>query len=177
MHEYYYSPLADYETSIKTLLVSIMAASAALLYLVYLGRVWHRRDSESAISLPNRRVRPRGRWVIGAVIALGMFSTTLVIECFKLAEYKRYSDALAQGRCETVRGVVHVLNMELYNGHTPKEQIRVGDKTFSFSHFEEAPGYHDTLAYNGILAESVCVDLCVLHGRILRIDRSMNCSR
>jgi len=178
MHAYDYSPLSGHEAHWTYVLLSVGASIAIAAGLLYLARAWYRRASGNAITRGDRSHRlgvlSDFFWTI---VAVGFGLIFLFLLRFTHERSEQYSDALAQGRCETVHGMVHVLNRESYYGHTPKEQIRVGDETLSFSHFEDMPGYHDTLAYTGVLSEGVCVDLCVFRGRILRVDMSADCSR
>lgn len=175
MHEYYYSPVSDYVNSTLMILAAITATSAALIYLV---RAWHPRKFASA---PVRANMPLGpsvpRWRVFAVGVIGFGLLVVIQSCFSITEYKRYSDALDHGRCETISGVVHVLNRESHYGHNAKEKIQIGETTLSFSYFSITPGYHDTVAYTGLLGEGVCVDMCVFDQRILRFHTLPDCSR
>ncbi len=78
--------------------------------------------------------------------------------------------AYSRGEVEIVEGKVSVLREQPEEGHAAGDLIEVGGHELEVNYFEAGPGYHLTIAHDGVLRDGTTVRLLVHHGHILKLD-------
>jgi hypothetical protein len=119
-----------------------------------------------ALRIAPRSKRPRfSRVWGGAALLLGGIGL-VAVSARHVATYWAYR----QDRAEVVEGTVRVVSRQPHGGHAPGDLVEVGGRRIEVDHFSSGPGYHQTLAYGGVLVDGARARLLLYHDRILRLE-------
>jgi hypothetical protein len=81
-----------------------------------------------------------------------------------------YTNALGDGKCDVIEGIVEVLHQEPKHGHSGGDRIRVNGREFRYSYFSSTLSYNQTVAHGGVLTPGTKVRLHSLNGKILKVE-------
>jgi hypothetical protein len=81
-----------------------------------------------------------------------------------------FTSALANNQCDIVEGTVQVLYEQPRDGHARGDRIRVSDKVFTYSYWQETLCYNKTISQGGELRNGVVVRLHYIGNDILEVE-------
>jgi len=85
-------------------------------------------------------------------------------------EYRQLLSIYNTHQYQVVEGPVQVVHEQPYSGHAEGDIVDVNGVSFRFSEFDLSYGYHQTIAYHGVLQAGTYARIDYTQGIILRID-------
>ena len=118
------------------------------------------------------RLKEQGGCTIAALVlwCTAWNSVSVLMLAATLRSGWTYTNALRNGRCEVVEGVVEVVHLEPKTGHDPGDRIRVAGREFQYSYFTGTLPYKQTVTHGGVLVDGANVRLHYLQGAILKVE-------